>query len=412
MQKKILKELLLDLKRELLRLGYTKGSMAFYKRRWQMLLMFAEERGEVYYSEQLGIDFVEKYFNIQEKDFDGTLKQSEVQNLRIIRMLGDFQLHGTILRRYYKHKKLLHNSYFIEVIDDFKKHCINKNYSVVTIEHYTKQSARFLDYVDSHRITTCGEINLTLVNDYIKTLAGYAYKTVEQQLCSLRAFFKYLYKNGLIAVELSQKIPMVQARKQARIPSVWSASDLKKLIAAIDRGSPLGKRDYAIILLACRLGLRTSDIKTLKLENFHWEEKQLLFTQSKTRTRLSLPLTNDVGWAVIDYLRYGRPNVTGPYLFIRHLAPFLPFSKADHLHQIITKYMRMAHIPVSPKKKVGMHSLRHTLASLLLDNDTPLPIISNILGHIDTESTAVYLKADVKKLKACPLDLEEDIFHE
>ena len=412
MQKKILKELLLDLERELLRLGYTKGSMAFYKRRWNMLLTFAEEQGEVYYSEPLGIAFMEKHFNILEKNIDGVLKQSEVQNLRVIRMLGDFQLHGTVLRRYYKHKELLHNPYFIEVINDFKKYCINKDYSTVTIEHYTKQSARFLDYADSHRITSCGEISLALVNDYIKTLAGYTYKTIEQQLCSLRAFFKYLYENGLIAVELSQKIPMVQARKQARIPSVWSASDLKKLIAAIDRGSPLGKRDYAIILLACRLGLRTSDIKTLKFDNFIWEEKQLVFTQSKTRTQLSLPLTNDVGWAVIDYLKYGRPSVVGPYLFIRHLAPFLPFSKTDHLRQIIVKYMRMAHIPVSPKKKVGMHSLRHTLASLLLDNDTPLPTISNILGHIDTESTAVYLKVDVKKLKACPLDLEEDTFHE
>ena len=204
---------------------------------------------------------------------------------------------------------------------------------------------------------------------------------------------------------------MVQARKQTRIPSVWTAEDLEKLIGAIDRGSPIGKRDYAIILLACRLGLRCTDIKHLTMDNFHWEDKELVFVQSKTRTTLSLPLTPEVGWVVIDYLKYGRPKVSTKYIFIRHVAPFLPFSEGDHLNQIIKKYIRLANLPTL-KKKVGMHSLRHTLASVLLEGDTPLPVISDILGHVDTESTTVYLKVDIEKLKECPLDLTEEYYHE
>ena len=375
---------------------------------WQKLTNFADEQGETYYSERLGIDFVVKYFNILEKNFEEVLTQREVQNLRVIRMLGDFQLHGTILRRYYKHKELLHNSHFIQTMNNFRQYCVEKDYSIVTIDHYTKLSTRFLAYAESHKIPECAEINLLIINGYIKTLAGYAYKTIELQLCSLRSFFCYLYVSGLLNTDYSAKLPKIQARKQTRIPSVWSVDDLKKLIGAIDRGSPVGKRDYAIILLACHLGLRTGDIKKLTFENFHWHNKQLVFIQSKTRTAISLPLTQDVGWAVIDYLKYGRPNVEIPYVFIRHLAPFLPFSDEDHLRQIVVKYMKLAHIPVSSKKRVGMHSLRHTLASLLLENDTPLTIIADILGHIDTESTAVYLKVDIKKLKECPLDIEEE----
>ena len=379
-----------------------------------MLLDFAHEQGEIYYSEKLGFDFVEKSFNILQKDFDGCLKQSEVQTLRVIRMLGDFQLHGSVLRRYYKHKKILHNPYFIEVISNFYQYCIDKEYSTVTIGHYTKQASKFLDYVDSLGFTKFKEINLTSINDYIKTLAGYTYKTVEQQLCSMRVFFRFLYLNNLASSDFSLKIPMVQSRKQTRIPSVWPADDLKKLISAIDRGNTMGKRDYAMILLASRLGLRISDIKQLTFENFHWDNKQLVFVQSKTRTIVCLPLVQDVGWAVIDYLKYGRPNVKASHVFVRHLAPFLPFSEDDHLSQIIVKYMRLAHIPVSSKRKVGMHSLRHTLASLLLENDTPLPVISDILGHVDTQSTAVYLKVDIKKLKECPLtiNMEEGVSHE
>ena len=386
--------------------------MKFYKQQWMMLLEFSQERDEVYYSEKLGIDFVEKKFNILQKDSEGSLKRSEVQKLRVIRMLGDFQLHGSVLRRYYKHKEILHNQYFIEVISNFKQYCIDKECSTVTIGHYTKQSAKFLDYSDSHGLTSFNEINLTLIHNYIKTLAGYAYKTVELQLCSLRSFLKYLHLNSMTVVDYSLKIPMVQSRKQTRIPSVWSVDDLKKLISAIDRGSPMGKRDYAMILLASRLGLRISDIKKLTFEDFHWNDNQLVFVQSKTRTTICLPLVQDVGWAVIDYLKYGRPKVETSCVFVRHVAPFFPFSDDDHLHQIIVKYMRLAHIPISSKRRVGMHSLRHTLASLLLENNTPLPAISDILGHVETESTAVYLKVDIKKLKECPLNLKEDINHE
>jgi len=143
MENQTLNELIANLEKELLRLGYSEGSMTFYKRRWQQLLAFSEDQGITQYSERLGIDFIEQNFNILEKDFEGVLLQSEVQNLRIIRMLGDFQLHSTILRRYYKHKELLHNPCFIEVINNFKQYCINKDYSAVTVEHYTKHSSRF-----------------------------------------------------------------------------------------------------------------------------------------------------------------------------------------------------------------------------------------------------------------------------
>lgn len=411
MQRKPLDVLICDLDQEMIRLGYTKGTMKFYRRRWQKLLQFAQERGEKFYSEQLGIDFVEKYFRIIEKDLTRTLSQSETQELRIIRMIGDFQLHHTVLRRYYKHKEILTDQYFIEISNSFKQYCANKDYSKVTTDHYVKQSARFLDYLSSQKVTDCKGINLTLINDYIKTLAGYTYKTVEQNICSMRAFFRFLLETGEIQTDFAEKTPMVQARKQTCIPSVWTEDELKKLIAVIDRKSPKGKRDYAIILMACCLGLRCKDIKNLKIEHFHWEEKKLVFTQSKTMQPLSLPLTPEVGWAVIDYLKYGRPQINTPYIFVKHMAPFGPFSEGDHLNQLIKRYMKLAHLPTL-KKRRGMHSLRHTMASMLLENDTPLSTISDILGHVDTDSTAVYLKVDIKKLKECSIDFEEVTNHE
>lgn len=403
-----LSELLKNIEREMERLQYTEETLMFYRRRWKMLTDFAQDRGETEFSEQLGWNFIEHHFGLLEKDCNRKLKTSEVQELRVIRMIGDFQLHHVILRRCYKIKQILTNSYWIEISKSFRQYCTEKGYAAVTIEHYTKKSAYFLDYLTAHGIVSCNGIDLHQINSYIKTLAGYSYKTVEQNICSVRAFLRFLLEIGEISADLAAKTPMVQARKQTRIPSVWTEDELTKLIGAIDRGNPKGKRDYAIILLACRLGLRCTDIKNLQRENFHWADKMLVLTQSKTKEPLNLPLTSEVGWAVIDYLKHGRPKFDSSYVFLRHLAPFGPFAEGDHLHQIIADYMRLAHLPTL-KKRRGMHSLRHTLASMLLEKETPLSVISQILGHTDPDSTKVYLKVDFSKLKECALDLEEGV---
>lgn len=400
MQEKMLRELLLDLEKELYRLGYTEATLNYYRSRWQKLLQFAYEHNELYFTEQLGIDFIESRFHIMKEDFLKVLSQKDTQELRVIRMIGDFQLHNSILRRYYKHKEIITDPYFMNFSSRFKDYCSHRDYSKVTIGHYVKHTEHFMDYFISQGIVDCHDINISLVNGYIRTLAGYSYKTVEQNICSIRSFLRYLYEEGILSDDLASKTPMVQARKQVRIPSVWTKEELQKLIGAIDRGNPKGKRDYAIILLACVLGLRVTDIKNLTFDSFHWEEKKLVFVQSKTRETVILPLPPEIGWAVIDYLKYGRPKVDSDVVFVRHLAPFLPFSEGDHLTQIIRDYMRIAHIPTL-KKHRGMHSLRHTAASRMLERGTPLAVISDILGHADTDSTATYLKVDIDRLREC-----------
>jgi integrase/recombinase XerD len=410
MQKLLLTELIHNLEQEMLRLGYSQRSMRFYCRRWRTLLQFAKERGELFYSEQLGIDFVEKHFDIFKKDENRKLSESDVQELRVIRMIGDFHLHRTISRRYSNHKNILTNPSLIALRNLFQSHCENNGYSKTTTYHHIHKSVRFMGYLASQNITNCKEINLPLIHAYIKTLIGHANVTIRHEICCLRTFLRFLLETGEVQADFAAKIPMIQIRKQTLIPSVWTKDELQKLIAAIDRGSPTGKRDYAIILLACCLGMRVSDIKNLKKEDFHWEEKQLIFTQSKTKAPLSLPLTPEIGWAVIDYLKYGRPNIDSSYLFVKHMAPFGPFAEGGNLHELIKRYMKLAHLPTLNKKR-GMHSLRHTMASMLLEKNIPLSTISNFLGHVDTNSTAVYLKVGIQKLKECALTFEEGAHH-
>jgi hypothetical protein len=228
MPKKLLPRLITDLENEMIRLGYAEGSIKSYRRRWKMLIQFAKERGEKYFSERLGLDFLEKHFQILEKDFNVILSQSKTQEIRIIRTIGDFQLHRSILRRCCKYKALLTEPYFILISSKFKSYCENKEYSKITVDHYVNQSERFMDYLVSQCIKNCKEINLDLIHSYIRTLSGYTYKTVEQNICSMRAFFRFLLETKKITIDFAAKTPMVQARKQTRIPSVWTEEELTK----------------------------------------------------------------------------------------------------------------------------------------------------------------------------------------
>lgn len=405
-------ELTKRLEKELYRLHYTEASVMQYRRMWRRIATFFEHEGVDHFTEEAGMHFLDEQFNFFELEKAGKLTQSIINVFRIVRMLGDFQQHGSILRRYYKQKELLQTKEFKQLLQGYQNHCQQKEYSKVTQNHYRKIGEKFLSFLESQGVRQPTDIIARHTSDYINTLMGYSYKTVELQLCGLRSFLRYLHENGLHPEALSKSIPAIKARKQNRIPSVWTKENVAKLLDVIDRGNPAGKRDYAIILMVTRLGLRTIDIKHLKLSDLKWRDNRIELIQSKTASALNLPLLPDVGWAIIEYLKNGRPKVESPYVFLRHLAPLAPFSDEDRLHQIVVKYMRLAKIPISPHKKKGMHSLRHTLASRLLAENTPLPIISDILGHVSSDSTAVYLKVDVNRLRECALNPEEGWRHE
>lgn len=389
---------------ELHRLHYTEGTIKVYRRAWKHIGLFLEQEGLDSFTEEAGMHFLEIKYDFFSREKTGTLTQAQINSLRIIRMLGDFQQHGSVLRRYYKQKTEFDSESFRQWLQRFETHCQAQDYSKVTCNHYRKTTERFLSYIESQGVCLVEDIVARQIPDYVKTLMGYSNKTVELQLCGLRCFLRFLIQEGFLAEPVLKAVPTVKARKQNRIPSVWTPENVEKLIKAIDRGNPAGKRDYAIILLAARLGIRTIDIKRLKLTELNWADSQLELHSSKTGAVVQLPLLPDVGWAIIEYLKNGRPKVDSPYVFLRHLAPLVPFSDEDRLHQIIIKYMKIAKIPISPHKKKGMHSLRHTLASRLLAENTPLPVISDILGHASTESTAIYLKVDIQQLRECALD--------
>ena len=230
--------------------------------------------------------------------------------------------------------------------------------------------------------------------------------TVARIVSDLRSFLRFLTLRGILPQDLRAGLPTVRVPRDARIPAVWDQVLLIRLLEAIDRSSAKGKRDYAILLLACRLGLRVGDMRALTLDHLHWEEARLESTQAKTATPLSLPLTEEVGEALIDYLRSGRPTTTHREVFLKLTPPFEPF-RGGNLYHIVTYWRKVAGITFRTPHKQGLHALRHSLATRLLEQGAPLHTIADILGHTSVESTRIYAKADVEALRSVALAPEE-----
>jgi integrase len=386
---------------ELRRLGYKDSTLVWYRRCWRRLERFFAARGVEEFSLDMAMAWVDESCGFFEKERSGTLKANDVYLFRVAQMLGDYAVHGAVLRRYSRSVDKLSRE-GADTVARFEAWLRAADRAVSTVRTYGTVAGEFVAFSGTRGgVARC---DAAAIEAFVATLTGYQVKTVEQKLCALRSFLRFASAEGPLDAAVVDAVPAVRSSKQARVPSLWGPGEVARILDAIDRGNPCGKRDYAIVLLIARLGLRSIDVKRLEFGDFDWPGNRLFVTQAKTGGRVQLPLLKDVGWAVIDYMRAGRPVCDCPQVFVRHTAPIGPFSDQDHLHQILVKHARVAHVPISEKRRHGMHSLRHTLATRLLENGTPLEQIADILGHQSVRSTGVYLKSSLGLLAKCALD--------
>jgi integrase len=393
------------LEAEMIRLGYKDSTMVWYHGAWRRLQRYFTARGVEEFSLDTAMEWVDEACGgFFAKEQAGTLKQTDVYLFRVAQMLGDWELHGAVVRHYARTVSKLTGDE-AAVVARFRAWLRDAGRSVSTVRSYGTAAGEFIAFAGTRGgLERCGA---GTIGAFTATLAGYQAKTVEQKLCALRSFLRFTAGTGLACAAAADAVPAVPSRRQARIPSVWDPGDVARILDAVDRGNPCGKRDYAIILLVARLGLRGIDVKRLEFSDFDWPGCRLSVAQAKTGRKVQLPLLKDVGWAVIDYVPAGRPASDCPQVFLRHTAPVGPFSDQEHLHQMLVKYARAAHVPVSEKRRHGMHSLRHTLATRLMEDGTPVEQIADILGHQSVASTGVYLKSSLGLLSRCALDPDE-----
>ena len=392
---------------ELVRVKYKEVRIKLYESSWEKLRCFMQERGVQFFDMKVGLQFLEIAHGITVFKHLGS---SQGLIVRAINILGEYQLHGIILSK----KRIIGKAYYLPVQKAFTGFIESRRRSGIsekTLRSNELYLSRLSEYLSKQKLQSLDQFENSHILGFVNTLAGTSNATVYCTLCSLRVLLRYLFEVKILPKDLSRAVPQIKIDKTSRIPSAYSREEVQKLLGAVDRGNPKGKRDYAILIIAARLGIRAGDICRLAFENINWPKNEIELVQEKTESKILLPLLPEVGSAIIDYLKYGRPATDSNSIFVRHVCPITQLS-APTLHSIVHQYMRVAGINIPDGKKHGPHALRHSLASALLEENIPLPVISEALGHKTTVTTSVYLKIDINYLRRCALDVPEFVWNQ
>lgn len=388
---------------EMVDLGFCKDTFYGYCSVWKKLQVFA---GDKYYSPKLCADFLAEKYKIDSLEGCGKFTKTQMYYLRTVRVLANYFNFGTFLRRKNIKRDIKWPEKFSVPVESYISHLTVRGKSSSHLHRNQNTIKAFLLYLDKISVYSITDVKSEHVSGYIASLVGYAPKTIGTMISILRCFFRYLYMNEIITFPLSESLPKVQNCVRTILPTTWSKCEIEKIIKVIDRGNPVGKRNYAIILLVARLGLRIGDVRDLQLSDIDWNTNVITLLQNKTNSSLTLPLLDEVGWAIIDYLKHGRPETETKSIFVSHIPPFRSIGQSNNLYNMIMKYIVMAGIPVIGKSRTGMHSLRHSLASELMQNNVEITTISEILGHSTVETTRQYMRVNLSGLRQCALDVE------
>lgn len=213
---------------------------------------------------------------------------------------------------------------------------------------------------------------------------------------ALRSFFRYARYLGTTKLDLAAAVPAVVDWSMSSIPRAIAAEQVYRLLASIDRRTAMGRRDYAILLLLARLGLRSGEVASLELDNIDWNAGQLS-VRGKSGQRSELPLSTEVGEAISAYLRHGRPQSTSRRVFLRAKAPIRGFRGASGVGSIVRHRLQRAGLDAPT---TGAHQFRHGLATQMLRQGASLDEIGEVLGHHNPQTTAIYTKVDLEALRA------------
>ncbi|MDT8716028.1 tyrosine-type recombinase/integrase [Clostridium sp. 19966] len=388
--------------RELSKYKYSEYGTKAYTRVWKSFKEYADQKNLMYYTEELLMAYMEEVLQAFSNPNHAPAYKDKV---RAINKLSECYKYHTLSSNHYSCRKTYE---FCGYIGNSVKEYLefrSTNVSIARLQSIKLYLERFCKYTDSLELKDIKEINIRILQGFIEFCGIYTQKTVAVTICCIRGYLDYLYKNRIIETNLSVLLPHIKIRKDSEIPSAYSAEDVETLLRSIDRHNSKGKRDYAMILMAARLGLRSSDICGLKFSSLNWENSQVSIIQQKTGEPALLPLTEEVGLAIIDYLKNGRPDIPdNSFVFLRECPPYTNVTTSA-LYVVVAERIKVSGIHVPVGKKHGPHALRHSLSSRLLENNVPLPVISDILAHKSTETTKIYLKIAENQLLSCALEV-------
>lgn len=269
--------------------------------------------------------------------------------------------------------------------------------SQATLDTYLPEARRFLANRVGARRCRLGSLCHEDVSAFVlRATACYSRKRVQLMTTALRSLLSFLYQRGRLLVNLAGSVPTVASWRWSNLPSSLEVKEVGQLLRSCDQGSRRGQRDYAVLVLLARLGLRAGEVAHLNLEDIGWETGELLI-RGKSARQDRLPLLHEVGRALAKYLKNGRPVCSSRRVFIRANAPHQGFAGASAVCGIVRRALQRAQLHPAHQ---GAHVLRHSLATAMLGGGASLTQIGQILRHQQAQTTAIYARVDLRALRA------------
>lgn len=383
--------------------GFTESSIRHYTSEGLTVILRSHyEAGTETYSKEITDALVltkRKHYE------EGKTSRQSYQNLRkAAYLIKDMHENGNItLKKVPNWNLRIPGDEFAKVLTDFccylKREYRVSESSIPTIYSAVRQ---FLFALEDDGIYSVEQLMPIIVNRCIIKVAVNYPSGDGNFLYAVRLFLNYLFDVRITSTNLSNALPETAAAKK-RFHEPFTDNEVKSLLAAPDQSTAIGKRDYAIMLLAVQTGLRACDIVRMKRENIDWRAGTIHLVQHKTGVALSLPIPVESGNAIAEYLLYHRPDCELPYIFICHTGKLRPLKNRS-ASGMVSKYMRRIGLYDS-KKRRSFHSFRRTFGTDLLKNETPMELIQQMLGHTRINSMKPYLSVEEDGLKSCALSL-------
>lgn len=395
---KDIRQLVTAVKEQMSGLGYSQYTIDRMDAVWKVLAAYCEEHNDGLLTAESARSFVWELHGavLGEKDASQNVN-------RAVHVLLDFQQFGMIFKQSHMTLKSFSDAYS-PLFEGFLEKLRRDGFAEGSVRTWRSRLFRFEYFLANNGIGQFSQIELRHLNAYIETLAGFSSGTVGGTIKLLGRLSDYALANGWHSRSFSGSLPDVRRTHSYRLPTVFTPEEVERILESVDRDNALGKRNYAVLLLVARLGLRISDVRLLRFDSIDWQNRRISITQKKTGVPLELPLPDDAGWAIIDYLKHGRPETECRYIFVRHTAPFDALTGG--FRETVVKAIQKAGVKVPADKPVGMHSFRHSIATAMLSSGAKLTEIAQTLGHTTPESTQAYISTDTELLRQCALEVE------
>jgi site-specific recombinase XerD len=259
----------------------------------------------------------------------------------------------------------------------------------------------FLSSASDNGKITWSKITADSISQFILSgVAGRKGTGPQKITASVRGLVRFFISHSVLPACLEYAIPRTRRWSHATVPRRLSKADVKKIVKCNKGNTPIKLRNFAILLLLLRLGLRASEVNKLELKDIVWKDGAILLRAGKAHCERKVPLPEDVGMAIVQYLRVGRPKADTRRIFVTHSAPFSAFKNSSAIWHITRKSIKIAEINCPSG---GAHMLRHTAASLMVNEGASFKDVADVLGHKQLHTTAVYAKLNVHALAAVAL---------